>query len=312
MSYRDFMYSSFLLIIVILMGCTSENKTSWQIIPVDGIDNYLITAVDFPDEETGLLATSLRGNSNIYLTIDGGSTWQKIFDAEQGLHDVKFINKSKIIAVGNGGLRISWNSGQKWDAVDVSNNNPLMAVEFGSETNGLAVGMNGTIVKTANGGETWNKQESGSSSFLRDVAFIDGNTAYAVGSAGTVLKTDNGGQSWESLTTNYGGNLSAVSFLDMETGFAVGGNGTILQTTDGGSNWTKREIGTDKGLLGINFYENSGIIVGFGGTIISSADAGETWEITNSGSFPHLYDVSMINNRISVLVGDKGTVLKKN
>jgi len=295
---------------ILLLSCNSENKTSWEKIEVDGIENYLVNAVDFHDEEAGLIVANLRGRSKIFKTNDGGRTWEQMFELNQGLHDVMFVNSARVIAAGNEGLWLSVDSGESWDAVDLRTSDPLIAVDFGSDQIGLAAGMNGTILKTDDGGESWVKQESGSSSFLRDIVFIDLETAFVVGFDGTILKTVNGGQKWETVTTDYTGNLSAVGFVDTERVFTVGASGTILQTNDGGATWTNHDTGIDNGLLGIDFYENSGIITGFGGTIIKSDDAGSRWEIENSGNYPHLYDFAIISSENVLLVGDEGTILK--
>ena len=299
------------LLFIFLIGCNSENKASWEKIPVDGITNYTINSVDFLDEENGLVIANLRGSSKIYQTKNGGMSWHQTFEVDQGLHDVKFVNSTKVVAVGNEDVWVSPDAGKSWDSVNISISDPLIAVVFNNNRAGFAVGMNGVIFKSTDGGETWEKQESGSSSFLRDVDLINDTIAYAVGFGGTILKTDNGGESWKTLQSSHDGNLSAVGFLDTETGFAVGQNGTILQTNDGGTTWNKRETGIDSGLLGIDLYEDSGIITGFGGTIISSEDAGKSWEIASRGEFPHLYDAFMMNGDTIFLVGDEGTILKK-
>lgn len=309
MKYKYFSYALNFLLITISISCTNKSEDSWNKISIPEIDNYLISSVYFL-ENKGMFITNLRGNSGIYLTTDGGSTWEVAYDGEEGLHDIKMKNDTTALAVGNSGILRTNDAGVNWKAIDINITEPLMAIDFSSEKRGLAVGRNGTIIYTANGGEIWEKQESESSSFLRDVTFLDENTAYTVGSGGTILKTVNAGQSWTTLTVNYEGNLSAVHFVDSKKGIAAGGNGTILHTTDGGTTWSRVKSETNKGLLGVDFYEKNGIIVGFGGTILESDDGGKTWKLNKKGE-AHLYDVKMVGPGSSILVGDQGTVLKK-
>jgi photosystem II stability/assembly factor-like uncharacterized protein len=60
----------------------------------------------------------------------------------------------------------------------------------------VAVGMNGTIVRSTDGGDTWPRPASGTSQSLYRVSFADANTGGAVGNGGTILRTLDGGETW--------------------------------------------------------------------------------------------------------------------
>lgn len=309
MNHKQNYFIAVFIVLLFLMSC-DDGKKSWERKLIPGTENQLITSVDFFNTNKGVLITSLRGNSGIYLTNNGGDSWQKVHENQYGLHDIITLNDSVAIAVGNDGILKSADTGSNWEKKKTDISEPLLAVDFNSEQQGLAVGKNGTIIYSLDGGNNWKRLHSESSAFLKDVTFADNSTAFAVGSAGTILKTENKGQNWSSLNTNYRGNLTAVSFFDLQKGIAVGENGTMLRTVDGGSTWKDYDLNTKRGLLGIDLSENSGIVVGFGGTIIKTIDGGESWEIATTEKFPHLYDVSIFNKNSIIIVGEKGTILK--
>ena len=64
-----------------------------------------------------------------------------------------------------------------------------MGVAFHDDSNGCAVGANGTIVATTDGGANWNSEYSGVAVNLNAVAAADQTQYVAVGDKGTILET---------------------------------------------------------------------------------------------------------------------------
>src|SRR6266568_5336372 len=110
--------------------------------------------------------------------------------------------------------------------------NDLFGLSFTDASNGTAVGLHGTIVRTTDGGRHWIVQPSGTTNWLYGVSFVDANIGTAVGANGSILRTTDGGRHWISQTSGTTNTLLAVSFTDANAGTAVGENGTILSTTD--------------------------------------------------------------------------------
>src|SRR5439155_3375909 len=115
--------------------------------------------------------------------------------------------------------------------------NDLFGLSFTGSSNGTAVGLHGTIIRTTDGGRHWILQPSGTTNWLYGVSFVDANIGTAVGVNGTILRTIDGGQHWVSQTSGTTNALLAVSFSDTNHGTAVGDIGTILSPIDGGANW---------------------------------------------------------------------------
>jgi photosystem II stability/assembly factor-like uncharacterized protein len=98
----------------------------------------------------------------------------------------------------------------------LSQGNYLNQVSCVDANNGMAVGDNGTILRTTDGGNNWIIQSIG----------ITNNGAL------------NG--------------LFGVSFVDTNTGTMVGDKEMILRTTDGGANWERQTSGTSEFLYGVS------------------------------------------------------------
>ena len=70
--------------------------------------------ISFFDDNMGVIA-----GKDIYLTIDGGSTWAKTFVSSNGKDflNVDFIDKSNVVAVGVGIIFKSMDGGRTWKSI---------------------------------------------------------------------------------------------------------------------------------------------------------------------------------------------------
>ena len=180
---------------------------------------------------------------------------------------------------------------------------------------GLAVGENGTILKTMDRGDNWTPRTSGTSEALNSVAIsADGRTALAVGNNGTILKTTDGGDKWTPRTNGTSEILNSVVIsADGRTALAVGNNGTILKTTDGGDNWTPRTSGTSEALnsVVISTDGRTALAVGWNGAILQTTDGGDSWTKSTSGTSDRLTSVAVsTDGRTALAVGTFGMILK--
>src|SRR6202158_5186489 len=88
----------------------------------------------------------------------------------------------------------------------------LQAVAAIDKQTAVAVGFEGTILRTGDGGETWTLQPSGTRNWLRGIAFADANIGVAVGDVGTILRTIDGGATWASQPSGTSNGLYGASF----------------------------------------------------------------------------------------------------
>jgi photosystem II stability/assembly factor-like uncharacterized protein len=84
-------------------------------------------------------------------------------------------------------------------------------------THGIAVGSNGTILRSEDGGENWKQIDLNLKEWLYAVAFADALRGYAVGANGIILRTDDGGVKWKDQESGISSNLFAVSVASPTT-----------------------------------------------------------------------------------------------
>jgi photosystem II stability/assembly factor-like uncharacterized protein len=165
----------------------------------------------------------------------------------------------------------------------------LNAVKFTDANNGIAVGNNGTIIRTTDGGGEWVTQISGTTNDLYEVFSANTDTSYAVGKSGTILKTVDGGILWTQQQSGTDKSLSGLYFVDANNGW-IGNKGMaypdsiniILHTTDGGTNWNQQTYISHygAGLSSVCFLdENIGYAGGPYGLVFKTTDGGVNWEL---------------------------------
>ncbi|MGA2623602.1 MAG: YCF48-related protein [Bacteroidota bacterium] len=191
--------------------------------------------------------------------------------------------------------------------------NPLNGMWAFNQTTALAVGANGTVIKTTNGGLTWQVEfnVAGVTGQLLGTQFVSASTGWAVGEGGTVLKTSDAGETWYLQNISTANDLYAVDFISPDTGWVAGLNGVVFGTTDGGSNWIPETTGTNANLYSLQFVNSRvGWVSGAAGTILRTTDGGRSW----LGLFPNtkrpLFSLSFVTDSVGWAAGTLGTILK--
>ncbi|MBC8043306.1 MAG: T9SS type A sorting domain-containing protein, partial [Rhizobacter sp.] len=157
------------------------------------------------------------------------------------------------VAVGVGGTILrSGDGGDTWNAsVSAPTSGDLNAVAwFGdsfaaakgnstSSTQGfgsaVAVGVGGTILRSADGGANWTSVSGGTNANLLSVVMASETLGYISGAGGTILITTDGGTSWTAQSSGTGDTLNSIVVLPNGTGVGVGNNGTAVITNTGGN-----------------------------------------------------------------------------
>jgi photosystem II stability/assembly factor-like uncharacterized protein len=164
----------------------------------------------------------------------------------------------------------------QWTILNSGTTQWLRGVAFVNVDTGVAVGYNGTLLRTTNGGFNWDSINTGVSYNFFSVCFPSKQIGYVTGNNG-VIKTIDGGINW-SVSINGGKYLDAF-FLNNDTGYAVGAMGKIKKTTNGGSNWTDISI-SSQDMISV-FFNNpdTGYVVTAGWTdaISKTIDGGINW-----------------------------------
>lgn len=175
--------------------------------------------------------------------------------------------------------------------------NPLRAMSWVGTSTGWAVGVNGTVLKTADGGSSWTVQDPATHNDLTGVSFATANIGWTVGISGTIKKTVDGGTTWTSQTSGTSANFRWVSFASSNIGVAVGDAGsstvTIRYTSDGGATWRAAATTSTVGLTGVQMVSTTvGWAVGGTGQILKTVDGGATWTVRPSPTTAGLASIS--------------------
>ena len=184
----------------------------------------------------------------------------------------------------------------------------------------VAVGGNGTIIRSVNSGVTWevNHRTGGSYTILTSVHFSSEKTGIILGGradidrwGSVILGTTNGGATWIEQPASYHGNLSDAWSIDDQTKIVIGDSGTILRSSNGGGTWSLRQSGTLSALAAVAFANESlGFAVGDSGTILRTTDSGLSWDRLASGTTGFLKRLQVLDTALVFAVGNAGTLLR--
>ncbi|MGB1295029.1 MAG: YCF48-related protein [Flavobacteriales bacterium] len=185
----------------------------------------------------------------------------------------------------------------------------LRGIDFIDSMTGIAVGHNGTIIKTEDGGQTWYDIPSPNSNILWKVQFFSDSVGWIVGSNGTLLYSNNRGDSWETKelpTTEY---IESVYFVNDSVGWISGSNGLLYKTNDGGGNWVNSSFLQPDFLGVIRFLNDSIGVVSTEDGIYRTTNGGDSWSKNSSVSMAIL-DIFFINENVGWLCGENGLIYK--
>jgi len=117
----------------------------------------------------------------------------------------------------------------------------ITSLVFLDESRGMAVGHNGTLLKTTNGGTTWQLLDKDISVNLNSIAAGKDQSLHICGNQGILIKTDFDLDPFiiTSIGTN---NLNVIKFTGAQTLCCAGSGGVFLKSTDGGDTWNKTTI----------------------------------------------------------------------
>jgi photosystem II stability/assembly factor-like uncharacterized protein len=204
-------------------------------------------------------------------------------------------------------------------------------IKFYNDSFGVAVGYNGTILRSTDTGNTWQSIPLKKKFFLEDVSIVDNKIIYATGWNSTqaplrwwgiLIKSQDGGLTWDSISYLKDKQIFCLCFVNKDTGMVAGYNG-IYRTINGGITWDTvfAEHPPDIDLLEISAIQFISANTGFalvphdnGTFLLKTNDAGLTWD-TLTLSIPLTYRSAMffVNTDIGFIgTTETGTLYKTN
>lgn len=188
------------------------------------------------------LRRTVDGAHWVDVSLDGVWVWQGGGTAQPLLHRFAFPDSSSAIAAGDG-IYLSNDEGRSWRPATISGTTsaPRVAdVTFNDKQVGLAVGMDGTILRSINAGANWVPVGTNVVKyfdFLSSVSFGGDDVAIAVGGPGSVLRSTDAGRTWTRVALDDSLSFKRVQMNSALEGVAAAGR-AIYRTTDGGLHWT--------------------------------------------------------------------------
>ena len=245
------------------------------------------------------------GESNLYKTTNGGSSWQRI-----AVHSAKPSFASLVIDAGTPGtifatddsypgIYTSIDGGTSWSVVTL----PLQTADGlhvfpGSQGTLYATTNSGAVFTSTDAGATWHRTGTEASLGYGPLAVDLQNPDTVYGSGDGVAKSVDGGHTW---TTNHKGlvNTSISSLViapERPATFYAGGYGGVFKSTDRGKTWRAASSGleatTTVATLAVDPQHPQTIFAGdpwsgLGGAqssgLFKSIDGGLTWSTVHTG-----------------------------
>src|ERR1017187_27975 len=173
----------------------------------------------------------------MWVTTDAGATWtQRNTGANSRLRAFSWVDASRGLVVGNGGLLLATSDGGKtWQPRDSGVQQHLMDITFIGESGWIA-GYQGVILHTADGGKTWARQPTGTTMTLEGLFFVDADRGWVTGFAGQILRTTDGGATWKRQDSPVKDSLTSISFDSSKRGWITYDDG-LLVSEDNGETW---------------------------------------------------------------------------
>jgi uncharacterized repeat protein (TIGR03803 family) len=296
----------------------AENAYTFRLAPGDTLDEMdFRVALALPDGawrpvETGTTVTlhdvqvcggtyavAVGDSGTILFSGDGGVSWEAAVIAESTAAartalrgpgaPVKGVKVSccnscstPSIAVGGGGsVYLSTDKGAHWHPAFSGTGEDLNAVEILTDSIAVAVGENGTILRSLDGGMTWNQAAIIESTF---------SATRRIAGPGDPVKG------------------VKVSATNSSKATAVGGNGSIYQTSDYGATWYTRSSGTTATLYGVDYFDAGTILVTGDQVSLRSTDGGSTWS-TDPANPGLLRSIVTVGTNDAYAIADAGIVV---
>ena len=301
------MNSRILSILLLVMAGSGTNLVAqWYDVkgnlPTWGVGD----AIDACDSLTAVVAVRSGPPHALYLTTNGGNTWNnRSIPFMWGAYDVSLVDSSHVWAVTGGGhIYGTTDGGRNWTLqfYDTTVTTYMDYIEMFSQTDGVAVGDARpgkpiAILRTTNGGTTWTQMnhsslvDAWSGDNWRRMDFANINVGYLKPSNvqnSRLVKTTDGGATWTETGTDVPF-IQVLKFFDERIGLAAS-DPDVFRTTDGGETWEEftadTQVSNYHGMSDhwgndIEFLPGDASKVRYtaGDTLMFSSDTGRTWTV---------------------------------
>ncbi len=304
---------------------TTDGGASWQsftLAPSGNANAYQLTGGD-------AVFQSATYNSAPQFTTDGGTTWQRVnlpsFSNSFVVSSRVFSDRRLMVTDNLGRSYLSSDRGANWSlrgATGSATGTALSSVWFFDSREGLAIGANGSSLRTTDGGQSWvGVAPVGYNGWRRAQFSASGNLGWVISDSDTLYRSSDKGRTWLSPVAQSSALLYGVSdfhFPDELNGWAISPYpygqeaATIHRSSDGGMSWQPVPGSANlQGFVSLRFADAThGIAVGPAGIALVTTDGGVTWSPRPTGLERNLARVTFVDANTAVAVGDGGAIVR--
>jgi photosystem II stability/assembly factor-like uncharacterized protein len=179
----------------------------------------------------------------------------------------------------------------------------------------LAVGDQGTILRSDDGGTNWLVHQIPVVANFYFLEYTDSLTFYVgggdVNGGGQIYKSIDGGQSWALLYDNPSITLRDLDFVNDSLAFAVGRTGKIIKTTDAGQTWSNLSSGSVNNFTCVAFLNpDTGYAGGDNFGLYRTDNGGVTWSQAFGCPTNNIYCMEFVNDTLGWMGAFGGTILR--
>lgn len=200
---------------------TIDGGTTWSPVPapLSAIANKLMRVRAFADGE----AWAVGEAGAVLHTSDYGASWRRAVPEEDAAwNDVQRVG-SRIVLVGEfGRIRLSLDGGASWADAASPVRSSLMSVSFRDATTGVAVGLDGVVLRTDDAGASWVRVANPDHNHLFDVIW-DGSGWVATGNKGLLVTADGDARAWKASLISKTERAWHTRILRLESGYVAVG-----------------------------------------------------------------------------------------
>lgn len=182
-----------------------------------------------------------------------------------------------------------------WSTAVTQTQQALRSVDFADHRRAIAVGDNGTALRSMDGGKTWHNVRTDVGEHFSDVVAFSDQRWIMVSNIGSIMQTSNAGAAWKRDLPSATHAYTSIAAASPDVLVVVGGtrdldSGVIMRSTDAGATWRAIDDPFNGSishyLVAIDFISaERGVIVGnertsqgMGrGVIMTTSDGGATW-----------------------------------
>lgn len=229
---------------------STDGGGSW--LPMSTGTGSTLFDIHFYDENNWLIVGQA---ARVLTTTDAGATWEDQGAGTNNYNEIAFKGDFGIIVGNKGTIRVTEDGGARWRDRSGTTSLELLSVSIGDDSTAVAVGVNGTIVRTENKGKDWTEIYTNvpiSSFRLNGVRHLTREKVVFCGYGGLIFYSTDTGLNWTAQESNTQMGLEGLAFINDKVGVAAGWNGTIIRTNTGGSLAVKRLSGPAPGSVRIS------------------------------------------------------------